>query len=171
MIVFHLCLSDRKSLRVSRTLLSILADLNNTIVWILFTRVLISKSSSPCTSPLVIISSALITTGITVTFMFHSFLVPEQASCTYCRLGRDCKIHRLFLCRVVRPPNKCPGYDTKQSDGEVPVILELWGMWSTPLLPSLPGLLCPGVVASDKGPIYGLNRTKPGFLHYTDFCI
>ena len=24
--------------------------------------------------------------------------------------------------------NKCPGYDTKQSDGEVPVIQELWGM-------------------------------------------
>ena len=25
----------------------------------------------------------------------------------------------------VTPPNECPGYDTKQSDGEVPVILEL----------------------------------------------
>ena len=38
-------------------------------------------------------------------------------------------------------------------------MLELWGMWSTPLLPSLPGPLWPGVVAPDKGPIYGLNRT------------
>ena len=26
------------------------------------------------------------------------------------------------------PPNECPGYDTKQSDGEVPAMLELWGM-------------------------------------------
>ena len=26
-------------------------------------------------------------------------------------------------------------YDAKQSDGEVPVMLELWGMWSTPSLP------------------------------------
>ena len=26
-------------------------------------------------------------------------------------------------------------------------MLELWGMWSTPLLPSLPGPLWPGVVA------------------------
>ena len=26
-------------------------------------------------------------------------------------------------------------------------MLELWGMWSTPLLPSLPGLLRHGVVA------------------------
>ena len=25
------------------------------------------------------------------------------------------------------PRNECPGYDTKQSDGEVPVILGLWG--------------------------------------------
>ena len=42
-------------------------------------------------------------------------------------------------------------------------------MRSTPLLSSLPGPLWPGVVAPDKGLIYGLNRTKPGFLHYTDF--
>ena len=27
--------------------------------------------------------------------------------------------------------NECPEYDTKQSDGEIPVMLELWGMWST----------------------------------------
>ena len=47
-------------------------------------------------------------------------------------------------------PNKCPGYDTKQSDGEVPVMLELWGMLSTPSLPSLPGLLWPELVAPDR---------------------
>ena len=34
--------------------------------------------------------------------------------------------------------NECPGYHTKQPDGEIPVMLELWGMQSTPLLPSLP---------------------------------
>ena len=38
-------------------------------------------------------------------------------------------------------PKKCSGYDTKQSDGKVPVRLELWGMWSTPLLPSVSGPL------------------------------
>ena len=39
----------------------------------------------------------------------------------------DCRIHRLLLCGGVRPPlfNERPGYDTKQSDGEVPVMLEL----------------------------------------------
>ena len=48
------------------------------------------------------------------------------------------------------PPNECPRYDTKQSDGEVQAVLELWRMRSTPLLPSLPGLLWPGVVAPDR---------------------
>ena len=38
-------------------------------------------------------------------------------------------------------PNECPGYDTKQSVGEVPVMLEFWGMRGTPSLPSLPGPL------------------------------
>ena len=56
--------------------------------------------------------------------------------------------------------NKSPGYDTKQYNGEVPAVLELWGMRSTPSLPSLPGTLWPGVVAPDKGPIYGLDRTN-----------
>ncbi len=46
--------------------------------------------------------------------------------------------------------NECPGYDTKQSDGEVPAVLGLWGMQSTPLLPLLPGPLWPGVVAPDR---------------------
>ena len=87
-----------------------------------------------------------------------------------CPVGWGCRIHRLLLCRGVRPP-WVSWYDTKQSDDEVPAMLELWGMKSIPLLPSLPCPLSPGVVAPDKGPIYGLNRTKPCFLHYTDFCI
>ena len=45
---------------------------------------------------------------------------------------------------------ECPGYDTKQSDAEIPVMLELWGMQSTPSLLSLPGSLWPGVVALDR---------------------
>ena len=38
----------------------------------------------------------------------------------------------------------------KKSDGEVPVVLELWGIRSSPLLSSLPGPLWLGVVASDR---------------------
>ena len=49
---------------------------------------------------------------------------------------------------VTPPP--FPGYDTKQSDGEIPVVLGLWGMWSTPSLLLLPGPLWPGMVAPDK---------------------
>ena len=47
-------------------------------------------------------------------------------------------------------PNECPGNDTKQSNGEPTVRLELWGMRSTLLLLSLPGPLCPGVVTHDR---------------------
>ena len=42
------------------------------------------------------------------------------------------------------------GMTLKQSDGEVPVNLKLWGMQSTPLLPSLPGTHWPGVVTPDR---------------------
>ena len=46
--------------------------------------------------------------------------------------------------------NECPGYVIKQSDGETPVILELWEMWYTSLLPSLQGPFWPRVVAPDR---------------------
>ena len=39
-------------------------------------------------------------------------------------------------------------------------MLELGGTRSNPSLPSLPGPLWPGLVAPDKGPIYGLNITN-----------
>ena len=52
--------------------------------------------------------------------------------------------------RSTTPPNECPRYDTKQPDGEDPVMLELWGIWYTSSLPSLPGPLWPGVVALDR---------------------
>ena len=47
-------------------------------------------------------------------------------------------------------PLTSPGYVIKQSDGEVPVMLGLWGIWSTPSLPLLPGPLWAGVVAPDR---------------------
>ena len=52
-------------------------------------------------------------------------------------MGWGCRIHQLLLCRGVRPhaSNECPVYDTKQSDREVPVMLELWGMRNTSSLP------------------------------------
>ena len=66
-------LSDSKSSQFSGTHLNTLADLTNAVVWIVFTRPLISKSSSSCTNPLVTVPKAPITIGITVTFTFHNF--------------------------------------------------------------------------------------------------
>ena len=58
----------------------------------------------------------------------------------------------MLFCRGVRTPSsyECPVYDTKQSDGEVLVMLELWEIWSTLLLPSLPGLFQLRVVVLDR---------------------
>ena len=68
-----------------------------------------------------------------------------------CLIDWGRRMQQLLLCRGVRPHlNECPRYDTKQSDGEVLVMFELWGMRSTPSLPLLPGLFWPGVVAPDR---------------------
>ena len=72
-LVFHWSLSDSKSPQVSRTLFSILAVFNNTVVWMVSTRPPTSKSSSPFSNPLVTVPNAPITIGIIVTCMFHSF--------------------------------------------------------------------------------------------------
>ena len=45
------------------------------------------------------------------------------------------------------PPMSVLDYDIKQSVDEASVLLELWGIRSSPLLPSLPGQYWPGVVA------------------------
>ena len=76
-----------------------------------------------------------------------------------CPFDWGCRTHRLLLCSRVTPhptpPNECPGYDAKQSDVEVPVMLELLGMWSTPSLPLLPGPLWLRVVAPDRALLKG----------------
>ena len=74
LMVFDLSLSDSKSPQVSRTLLSIVFDPSNTVIRMVSTRLLISRFSNTCTSPLVSAPNASITIGITITFMFHSFL-------------------------------------------------------------------------------------------------
>ena len=75
-----------------------------------------------------------------------SFLLP---------LGWGCRIHRLRRYREVRPPTTSVlDMSLKKSDGEVPVMLELWGMISTPSLTSLQGSLGPELLAPDKGTIH-----------------
>ena len=51
-------------------------------------------------------------------------------------VGLGCRIHRLHRCRGLRHSQRMSWYDTKQSDAEVPVMLELWGTLSTSSLPS-----------------------------------
>ena len=70
LMFFQWSLSDSKSSQVSRTLLSILADFNNAVVWIVSIRPVIFKSSSCYTNPLVSVLRAPITISIIVTFMF-----------------------------------------------------------------------------------------------------
>ena len=62
-----------------------------------------------------------------------------------CPVGWGCRIHRLLLCT-----HECHEYNTNLSDGEDPVMLNLWIMPGTPSLPSLPGPLLPEVVLSDS---------------------
>ena len=49
----------------------------------------------------------------------------------------------------VKTSQRMSCYDTKQSDDEVPVMLELWGMRSTPSFLSLSYPLWPGVIEID----------------------
>ena len=82
---------------------------------------------------------------------FPRALEQSETLTASCPVDWGNEISRLLLCCEFRStPNDCPGYCTKQSDGEVPVMQEFWGMWSNPSLPSLPGLLWWWVVAPDK---------------------
>ena len=74
-MVFHKSLSDSNSPQVSRTLLSILADLNDVTVWMTSVLPLIPNSTSLLLKPLQTVPSAPIAIGITVILMFHIFVV------------------------------------------------------------------------------------------------
>ena len=54
--------------------------------------------------------------------------------------------------------NICPGYETKQSNGKAPVMLELLGMQNTPLLPLFPGPLWAGMIAPVR--ILSMGQTE-----------
>ena len=65
--------------------------------------------------------------------------------------------------------NERPGYDTKQSDGEALVKLEIWGMRSTPLLPSISGSLKLEVVASDR--VLFMGQTEVNSILTLDWIV
>ena len=68
----------------------------------------------------------------------------------------------MHLCKAVTRPPPQQGYDTKQFDDQVPVMLERWGMQSTPSLPSLQGPLWSGEVAIDR--VLSMGQNKPGVV-------
>ena len=75
-----------ESPQVFKTLLNILAVLNNVVVLMVSTRPQTSKSSCPFSNPLLTAPNAPITIVIIVTCMFHSFcffLIPWQGRSTY----------------------------------------------------------------------------------------
>ena len=73
-------------------------------------------------------------------------------------VGYGSRIHRLHLCRGVRPhpTNECPRYETKQSDNETPVVMELYRIAITPK-PTLAR-----VVASDR--ILSMGQIELNFV-------
>ena len=114
-MVFHWSLSDSKSHQLSWTLLSILAVFNNVVVWMVYTRSLISKSSIPFNNLLVTVPKAPITYGIIVTFMFHIFQFLSKVQVLillftffqfYSVVSWDSKVHTfassLFLLIIIR---------------------------------------------------------------------
>ena len=62
-------------------------------------------------------------------------------------------------------PRRMSRYDSKQSDDEASVMLELWGM-SAPSLPSLPGSLWPRVVAPYRVLSMGTKLCTYAILNY-----
>ena len=77
-MVSHMSMSGSKSTQVTRTLLSILVNVNNAVVSMVSTRPLISESSNPFNNPLVAVPKAPITIGIIVTFMLQFFQFPSK---------------------------------------------------------------------------------------------
>ena len=71
-MVFHRSLTNSNSPQISWILLSILADLDNAVVWMVSTCSLIFKFSPLFTNPLWIVPSKTITIGIIIIIIIGS---------------------------------------------------------------------------------------------------
>ena len=113
-------------------------------MWLLFV------SSLSIYSPIQLGHSRMGLYNTSIAFLLRGKTLPLISVLLPSRLGLQ-NTQTASLQRGKTPhPNKCPGYDTKQSTGEASLMLELWGMWSTPSLSSLSGSLWPGVIAPDR---------------------
>ena len=91
---FFSSFSDSRSTQIFRTV-SMQADLNNVVLWMVSTYPQISKSFNPSTNSLVTLPSAPITISITVTFMFSSFFSSLVRSRN---IYISFLLHSVFLC-------------------------------------------------------------------------
>ena len=71
-----------------------------------------------------------------------------------------CRIHRLLLSRRETHLNKFPDYETNNSDGGVPIMLEFWGLNEYSFIAITPRSTLARRGSTWMVPIYGSNRTK-----------
>ena len=96
---------------------------------------------------------SLFNAGVSLTTIVYSYIwyiLNKERLPTDGQVGWGCRIHQLELYTGVNSPNNSPGYDTKQSDSEASVMLELWGMQITSSLLSLSVSLWSEVVEPDR---------------------
>ena len=80
-MVFHWSLCDSKSPQISKTLLNIPADFSSTVLWMVLIILPLNNSLTSILPRLLeIVPRVKNRTGITVTFMFHSFFSPLARS-------------------------------------------------------------------------------------------
>ena len=88
-------------------------------------------------------------THIVLITTFVQQIISIRCSSSVVPVGWCGRVHRLHLCRGVRPSNWVSWYDSKKAGWEAPV-LEFWRIWSIPSLTFLPGPFLSGVGALDK---------------------
>ena len=93
----------------------------------------------------------------------HAYALLHLIICSSCPVTKGCRVCRLLFCRGVRLLSECPRYHTKQSDGEVPVMLELLGNVEYPFITIAPSFTLAQSGSTWWGPIYQSNRTKLNF--------
>ena len=86
-------------------------------------------------------------------FSCKTFIKPCPVTWVY-------RMHRLYGCKRVRPPNECPVYYTEQSHGEGSSNAGALGNAEHPFTSIAPRSTLGQISSAWEGHIYGQNRTK-----------
>ena len=158
-MVFYESLRGSKSSQVSRTLLSILANPNNAVVWIVSTRPFVSKSSNPCTNLLVTVLSTPITIGITVILMLHSFFSVLQQ-----RLGTNLTFHILSILLWGLPEEQRPQFGRFSFSFHLFIFSPFFNITRSACLAKIRWCVC--ILKSQRGLCIPFSRTDSGLYIY-----